>query len=136
MSLENQGKLLVELAEEKLREDKVKGLIQFCLNQSDEIVICQLKLGNESKQVLKHVQVIKCKETNKTHCTRGPLTIVYYIKNDYNIKQKFDKLKDIYAPICLDEKGEETGEDPAFYINGELLCSICSHEKMGRLFSG
>lgn len=134
MCLENQEKLLVELAEETLKRDKVKRLIQFCLNQSDEIVVCQLKLRNGSKKTLKHVQLIKCEETHETHCTRGPLTTVYHMKNDHNIKQKLDGLKDIYGPLCLDEKGEEIVEDPAFYKKGELLCSICSHEKIGRLF--
>lgn len=134
MFLEDEEKIFIRLADEKLTTEKVKRLIDFCFRESDEIVLCQLKVGDHSPKVLNNIQLLRYEETNQTHCTQGPLTTIFHIKNDHQIKHKFDTLKDIYEQLHIDEVGTEIVEDPAFYKQGELLCSICSHEKIGCLF--
>ena len=134
MLLEHQEKMIIELAKERIGEDKFKRFIEFCFKYSDETVICYLTQAVKSKKRWSEYQLIRCEETYHTHCTKGPLTTVYHFKNDNKIKQKMNEMQDLYDCILLDEEECEMGEDPAFYKDGELMCSICSHERIGRLF--
>ena len=134
MYLENGEKIFIELAKEHIRGDKFKRFIQFCFKHSDEIVICYLDQRVKSREKFNEYQLIRYEETCHTHCTRGPLTTVYHFKNENSIKQRMDEMQDLYESILLEKEGNDGGEDPAFYKDGELVCSICSHEKIGRLF--
>lgn len=134
MYLEDEEKIFIQLAKEHIRGDKFKRFIQFCFKHSDEIVICYLDQRVKSRERLNEYQLIRYEETCHTHCTKGPLTTVYHFKNENNIKQRMDEMQDLYDFILLDEEGSDRGEDPAFYKEGELICSICSHESIGRLF--
>ena len=134
MHLENGGNIFIQLAKEHIRGDKFKRFIQFCFKNSDEIVICYLNQRVKARERFNKYQFIRYEETCHTHCTRGLLTTVYHFKNENNIKQRMDEMQDLYDFVLLDEEGSDRGEDPAFYKDGELICSICSHEKIGRLF--
>lgn len=134
MYLENGEKIFIQLAKEHIRGDKFKRFIQFCFKNSDEIVICYLNQRVKARERFNKYQFIRYEETCHTHCTRGLLTTVYHFKNENNIKQRIDEMQDLYDFVLLDEEGSDRGEDPAFYKDGELICSICSHEKIGRLF--
>ncbi|MHC1748936.1 MAG: leucine-rich repeat domain-containing protein [Cellulosilyticaceae bacterium] len=76
---------------------------------------------------------IKREVTYRTHCTVGPLKVVYYFQADDNIKQRFECMNDLYEPIMLGDDNSLMMDDPAFYKGEERIGSICSHEDMGSL---
>lgn len=70
--------------------------------------------------------------TCETHCTLGGEKIQYYFTSEGSIKAKFEKMQTLYDRIIL-AKEEFELDDPAFCKDGEVICSICSHEHMGSL---
>ncbi|MBP3886774.1 MAG: leucine-rich repeat domain-containing protein [Cellulosilyticum sp.] len=135
MQIVEQEKVRIQLTDECIEGEKFEKFLKFLLGQSDEIVGCRLYCkGLEESEAIKHTYKVKRYETtNKTHCTMGPLTEVYYFSNEEALRSALYKMEHIYAEIRLDENALYHLEDPAFYQDGELICSICSHEKMGYL---
>lgn len=75
--------------------------------------------------------VHKREVTCRTHCTTGGPKVVYYFKQEEAIKQKFQEMGNLFESICLEDEEAFRLDDPAFYKDGEVICSICSHEATG-----
>lgn len=134
MILRKEEKVAINLVEDNLTGEKLSKFIAFCFKYSDEIVVCQCHFVPTVINISKQFELIKWTSTTKTHCTTGPLSTVYHFKKNRFIEQQLMNMTSLYEVIPLDEWGNTMGEDLAFYKNGEIVCSICSHEKIGRLF--
>lgn len=78
-------------------------------------------------------KLMKREVTCETHCTQGGPQVVYSFENEAKIQARLKAAKTIFDRVVLDEKEEFELEDPGFYKDGKLICSICSHEQMGSL---
>jgi hypothetical protein len=65
--------------------------------------------------------------TSKTHSTHGAPCVVYTFPASEKLQELFKKMELLTWPL-RNEVSEILAEDPAFYSEGTLICSICSHE--------
>lgn len=106
---------------------------QKCIEQiGSSYATSQEKIDALKGKYLVQYGLKKREVTCETHCTLGGETIQYYFISEGNLKAKFEKMKTLYDRIIL-AKEEFELDDPAFCKDGEVICSICSHEHMGSL---
>lgn len=73
---------------------------------------------------------LDCKQrvvTSSTHCTQGGPCVVYSFPNTEKLQELFSQMELLTWPLKT-EAGEFLADDPAFYSQDNLVCSICSHE--------
>lgn len=78
-----------------------------------------------NKPLKPHLQ--KAEYTYSTHCTTGPLQLVYYFKLNDETKKWLNQFENDYALEGSDF------EDLAIYKNGEIKFSSCTHEGFNSL---
>ena len=78
-----------------------------------------------NKPLKPHLQ--KCEFTYSSHCTTGPLQLVYYFALNDETKNWLNQFEDDYALEGSDF------EDLAIYKNGEIKFSSCTHEGFNSL---
>lgn len=67
--------------------------------------------------------------TCMTPCTMGGPCIMYYLRPEEKLKADFYRMEELFQPVMEDESVELRLEDPVFYVKGELLLLVCTHEK-------
>lgn len=78
--------------------------------------------------------LIKREVTYHTHCTMsGQPAVVYTFELRKQLKNQFLKMEEVFSPVFVQE-GNIYIDDPAFYRNGRLIVSICSHERYGTMY--
>lgn len=136
-----EGRLVIQLVED-IRGEKLKKFIDFCFSISDKIALVDMNYNQKDEVIeletvvnkyLADYKIIRHEVTCQTHCTRGGAMPVYYLKNEANIKDRFNEMTTLFNKVTLNKKHGFELEDPAFYKEGEVICSICSHEKMGSM---
>ena len=123
----------IHLIAEYISPSKLSRFLEFCLQESDRVTFSCLQPLCNPKKDLSKVGLVGYKKTRKTHCTEGPLTCIYTFLKESAIKQYIEKMPNWYSPIEIISDTHITLEDPAFYKEGKLMVSICSHEKMASL---
>lgn len=84
-------------------------------------------LPDQINDICLKTNFIKYEYTYQTHCTSGPLQLVFYFKLNKNTKQWLLKFKDDFALEGTDF------EDLALYCNNQPKFSSCTHERFNSL---
>lgn len=105
--------------------NQLKKELQSRLNN----VITTSYKNSSSKEKIKYIST---KFTVGTHCTIGGLYKEYKYKLDYDMLNILLATEDLFESFCFNP--DMFLEDPGFYIDDRIVCSICSHENTITLF--
>ncbi|WP_455718457.1 hypothetical protein [Anaerosporobacter sp.] len=115
---------LVELEEIK---EELQLQVNFSQNNKklkEDKILSNIKL--RTKIVIPEENYLGSRFTYKSHCTIGGLYKEYYFKIDNNMTEYLNKKGNLIKFNTF--KDINYLEDPGFYNNDRLICSICSHE--------
>lgn len=86
----------------------------------------------KNRRVLPEENYIGSRFTCNSHCTIGGIYKVYTFKVDHNMTKYLNYCRDLTKFNTF--KDIDFLEDPGFYVEDRLICSICSHERTYTLF--
>lgn len=96
------------------------------------------KSDEEARNYIKHnfskYKLIDRKVTCITPCTSGGPMVMYYFELEDAIKELFYNMDELFHPVISDEEKNLLLDDPVLYKHGEIILSICSHERYGSLY--
>lgn len=116
-----------ELKELINREREAREKYDSRYKKSDEEVVAYIKT------VFDGYQLMDREVTCMTPCTMGGPCTMYYLKPDEKLKSDFYRMTDLFQPVIEAESMELRLDDPVFYIRGEILLLVCTHENYASL---
>jgi len=79
-------------------------------------------------------KLIERKVTCTTPCTSGGPRVMYYFELEDAIKRLFYNMDELFHPVIRDDENNLFLDDPVLYNHGEIILSVCSHERYGSLY--
>lgn len=121
---------LVELEEVKKQLQVYVNDFKYNKKKKDDLT--SESNGLEKEILLPKESFIGNKFTYKSHCTIGGLYKIYYFKMDEMMIKYLDSKGDLIKFNTFNDL--YFLEDPCFYKDDRVICSICSHEQTFALF--
>ena len=120
---------------ERLAQYDIVELATIKSYLSDLLVNREQRSQTDYKNILDHKTVgtipkesfMESRFTAYSHCTIGGLYKVYQFKMDKKICNYLEQQINLMSMNCF--QSNTMLEDPAFYKDDRLICSICSHER-------
>ncbi len=117
--------------------EEVKKQLLMYINKSNDNTILKIdgllrEMNLNTRRVLPEENYMGSKFTYNSHCTIGGIYKVYCFKMNKNMAEYIISKKNLTKLNTFKEI--DLLEDPVFYEEDRLICSICSHERTYTLF--
>jgi hypothetical protein len=97
------------------------------LNREKSFVKSEDGIKTVVNEKFKNLNCLHREVTSQTHCTLGGPVVVYTFPVSEELMAYFLKMELLTWPL-KSEDDKYLVDDPAFYKDGKMVCSICSHE--------